>query len=296
MTDIRPRRSVLYMPGSNARALEKAKTLPVDTVIFDLEDAVAPEQKESAREQVIAAVKAGGYGPREVVVRMNPLSAPWGIGDLEAIATSGADAILVPKAETVDDVMAIGRVLSRLGAPTELAIWLMMETPRAVLNAGDIAEAVEEDAGRRLDALVIGTNDLAKETRTRIVPGRATMMPWLMTFVAAARANDLAIIDGVFNDLDDADGFAAECRQGRDLGMDGKTLIHPKQIEEANRAFAPSEEEIEEARAVIAAFEAPENAGKGAISLNGRMVERLHAEIAEKTVALADAIAARGGA
>lgn len=296
MTDIRPRRSVLYMPGSNARALEKAKTLPVDSLIFDLEDAVAPDQKESAREQVVAAVKAGGYGPREVVVRMNPLSAPWGIGDLEAIAESGADAILVPKAETVDDVMSIGRVLSRLGAPTDLAIWLMMETPRAVLNAGAIAEAVEEDAGRRLDALVIGTNDLAKETRARIVPGRATMLPWLTTFVAAARANDLSIIDGVFNDLDDADGFAAECRQGRDLGMDGKTLIHPKQVEEANRAFAPGEDEIAEARGIIAAFEAPENAGKGAISLNGRMVERLHAEIAEKTVALADAIAARGAA
>lgn len=293
MTDIRPRRSALYMPGSNARALEKARSLPADCVILDLEDAVAPDQKETARAQVIEAVKAGGYGPREVVIRINPLSAPWGIGDLEAVATSGADAVLVPKAETVDDVMSIGRVLSRLGAPAGLGIWLMMETPRAVLNAGAIAEAVEEDAGRRLSALVIGTNDLAKETRTKIVPGRSTMLPWLMTFVAAARANGLAIIDGVYNDIGDEAGFQDECAQGRDLGMDGKTLIHPKQIEVANRAFAPGEEEIAEARKIIEAFEQPENAGKGAIAIDGRMVERLHAEIAKKTVALADAIAAR---
>ncbi|MEW5421534.1 CoA ester lyase [Amorphus sp. 3PC139-8] len=294
MTDIRPRRSVLYMPGSNVRALEKARTLPADCLILDLEDAVAPDMKEMARTQVIDAVRAGGYGPREIVIRMNPLSAPWGIGDLEAIAESGADAVLVPKAETVDDVMSIGRILSRLGAPNDLAIWLMMETPRAVLNARSIAEAVEEDAGRRLDALVIGTNDLAKETRAQMVPGRYTMLSWLSTFVAAARANDLSVIDGVYNDINDADGFAAECRQGRELGMDGKTLIHPKQVEEANRAFAPGEDEVAQARRIIEAFEQPENAGKGAISLDGRMVERLHAEIAERTVALADAIAARG--
>jgi len=296
MTDIRPRRSVLYMPGSNARALEKARTLDADCLIFDLEDAVSPDQKEMARQQVLAAVNEGGYGHREVVVRMNALSAPWGIGDLEAIAESRADAILVPKAETVDDVMSIGRILSRLGARAELKIWLMMETPRAVLNAGSIAEAVEEDAGRRLDALVIGTNDLAKETRAQMVPGRVTMLPWIATFVAAARANDLSIIDGVYNEMDDMAGLTEECRQGRDLGMDGKTLIHPKQIDVANRVFAPSEAEVAWARKIIAAFEQPENAGRGAIALDGKMVERLHAEIAEKTVALADAIAARGAA
>ena len=190
----------------------------------------------------------------------------------------------------------MGRILSRLGAPADLKIWLMMETPRAVLNAGSIAEAVEEDAGRRLDALVIGTNDLAKETRAQIVPGRVTMLPWIATFVAAARANDLSIIDGVYGEMDDASGLAEECRQGRDLGMDGKTLIHPKQIEVANKLFAPSAAEVAWARRIIEAFEQPQNAGRGAIALDGRMVERLHAEIAEKTVALADAIALRGAA
>jgi citrate lyase subunit beta/citryl-CoA lyase len=296
MTDIRPRRSVLYMPGSNARALDKARSLDADCLIFDLEDAVAPDQKEAARAQVLAAVEAGGYGHREVVVRMNALSSPWGMADLEAIAASKADAILVPKAEAVDDVMSIGRVLSRLSAPASLKIWLMMETPRAVLNAGSIAEAVEEDAGRRLDALVIGTNDLAKETRAQIVPGRVTMLPWIATFVAAARANGLSIIDGVYGDIDDTSGLTEECRQGRDLGMDGKTLIHPKQIEVANKLFAPSAAEVAWARKIIEAFEKPENAGRGAIALDGKMVERLHAEIAQKTVALADAISVRGAA
>lgn len=296
MTDIRPRRSVLYMPGSNARALDKARTLDADCLILDLEDSVAPEQKDAARAQVMATIDAGGYGHREIIVRMNALTSPWGMADLEAIAASRADAVLVPKAETVDDVMSIGRILSRLGAPADLKIWLMMETPRAVLNAGSIAEAVEEDAGRRLDALVIGTNDLAKETRAQIVPGRVTMLPWIATFVAAARANDLSIIDGVYGEMDDASGLAEECRQGRDLGMDGKTLIHPKQIEVANKLFAPSAAEVAWARRIIEAFEQPQNAGRGAIALDGRMVERLHAEIAEKTVALADAIALRGAA
>jgi len=293
MIAIRPRRSVLYMPGNNARALDKAKTIPADALILDLEDAVAPEAKAAAREQVCAAVTAGGYGPRELVIRINALDSPWGEGDLVAAAAAGADAILVPKVSTPETLAAIGMRLRRLGAPERTQVWVMIETPLAILRVESIASAAR-DVDTRLACFVMGTNDLAKETRARQVPGRAPMVPWLMTALAAARAHDVEIVDGVYNSLSDEAGFRAECEQARDLGFDGKTLIHPNQVAAANAVFAPAPDEVERARAIIAAFKRPENRAKGAISLDGRMVERLHAEIAERTVALAEAIAARG--
>lgn len=290
---IRPRRSVLYMPGSNARALEKAKTLATDAVILDLEDSVAPDAKLVAREQVAAIVKGGGFGSREVVVRVNGLSGPWGRDDLAAAVAVAPDAILIPKVSKAEDVFEAVAALDRLGAPESVKIWAMFETPLAVLNAREIAASASVQEGRRLTVLVLGTNDLAKETRARFVAGRTTMLPWLTTAIAAGRAFGLDVIDGVYNNLSDAEGFAAECAQGRDLGMDGKTLIHPNQLEVANGVFSPSEAEIEAARKILAAFALPENASKGVISLDGRMVERLHAEMAERVVAIADAIAAK---
>jgi citrate lyase subunit beta/citryl-CoA lyase len=292
MTAIRPRRSVLYMPGSNARALEKARTLPADTLILDLEDAVAPEAKTTAREQVCAAVAGKGYGPRELVVRINALDSPWGESDLAAIAAAGPDAVLVPKVSSPEALVAVGIRLRRHGAPDLTRVWAMIETPLAILHAESIASAAR-DVDTRLDCFVMGTNDLAKETRARILPGRAPMLPWLMTSLAAARAHDLDIIDGVYNALQDEAGFKAECEAARDLGFDGKTLIHPNQIAPANAIFAPRPEEVEQAKAIIALFERPENASKGAIAMDGRMIERLHAEMARRTVAVAEAIAAR---
>lgn len=289
---IRPRRSVLYMPGSNARALEKAKTLPTDAVILDLEDSVAPDAKVTAREQVMAVAKAGGFGSREVVIRINGLSGPWGLADLEAAAAVAPDAILVPKVSKAADVFEAVAVLDRLGAPESVKLWAMFETPLAVLNAHEIAAAASVKEGRRLAVFVLGTNDLAKETRARFVAGRTTMLPWLTTAVAAGRAYGLDVIDGVYNNLSDMDGFRAEVEQGRDLGMDGKTLIHPNQLPLANEVFSPSEAEVAQAEKILAAFALPENASKGVISLDGRMVERLHAEMAERTVAIARAIAA----
>jgi len=294
MIAIRPRRSVLYMPGNNARALDKAKTIPADALILDLEDAVAPEAKAAAREQVCAAVTAGGYGPRELVIRINALDSPWGEGDLVAAAAAGADAILVPKVSTPETLAAIGMRLRRLGAPERTQVWVMIETPLAILRVESIASAAR-DVDTRLACFVMGTNDLAKETRARQVPGRAPMVPWLMTALAAARAHDVEIVDGVYNSLSDEAGFRAECEQARDLGFDGKTLIHPNQVGPANEVFAPPAAEIDEARAIIAAFARPENRGKGVISLEGRMVERMHADIAERTVALAEAIGRGSG-
>ena len=291
---IRPRRSVLYMPGSNARALEKAKTLATDAVILDLEDSVAPDAKEMARDQVIAVAGAGGFGSREVVIRVNSLAGPWGMADLEAAAGVAPDAVLIPKVSKAEDVFEANAVLDRMGAPESVKIWAMFETPLAVLNAGAIAAAAAVKEGRRLAVFILGTNDLAKETRARFVPGRTSMLPWLTTAVAAGRAHGLDVVDGVYNNLSDAEGFLAECEQGRDLGMDGKTLIHPNQLEVANRTFSPSDAEVTQAEKILAAFALPENASKGVISLDGRMVERLHAEMAERTVAIARAIAAAG--
>lgn len=289
---IRPRRSVLYMPGSNARALEKAKTLPADGVILDLEDSVAPDAKEAARRQVADAVKAGGFGAREVIIRTNAVDTPWHAEDLAAAAQAGPDAILIPKVQTAETLELIGRRLMDMHTPVKTRVWAMIETPLAIFNILSIA-AEARDSEARLSCFVLGTNDLAKDTRARLVPGRAPMLPWLTTVIAAARVHGVEVLDGVYNDLSNVEGFAAECQQGVELGMDGKTLIHPNQIEPCNKAFSPTEAEVEWARKMIAAFDLPENKSKGVVSIDGRMVERLHAEMARRTVAIAEAIAAR---
>jgi len=285
---VRPRRSVLYMPGSNARALEKARELPADGLILDLEDAVAPEAKAAARDAVVKAVRTG-FGDREVLVRMNGLDTRWWVEDLDAVAAARPDAVLVPKISDPGQLQDLAARIVDIGTDPRVRVWAMMETPLAMLNVGAIAAAAL-DSETRLAGFVMGTNDLAKDTRARIVPGRAPMLPWLMSCVAAARAYGLDILDGVYNDLGDAEGFVAECQQASDLGFDGKTLIHPRQIEPCNAAFSPSTEEVVTARKMIAAFELPENKDKGVIQIDGRMVERLHAEMARRTVAIADAI------
>jgi citrate lyase subunit beta / citryl-CoA lyase len=284
---IRPRRSMLYMPGSNARAIEKARELPADGVILDLEDAVAPDAKAQARELVVQALQKGGFGGREVLVRINGLDTAWWRDDL-AVAAAGPDALLLPKVSTPEQLRELARHFVGVGAEARIRVWAMMETPLAMLNAREIAAAALDPA-TRLAGFVMGTNDLAKETRARIVPGRAPMLPWLMAGVAAARAYGLAILDGVYNELGDLEGFSAECRQARDLGFDGKTLIHPQQIAPCNAAFSPAPEEVAWARKIIAAFDLPENAGKGVIQIEGRMVERLHAEMARQVMAIAEA-------
>ena len=244
---IRPRRSVLYMPGSNARALEKAKTLPADGIILDLEDSVAPDAKETAREQVAEAVKAGGFGAREVFIRVNGIDTPWHAEDLSAAAHAAPDAILVPKVSSPDTLELIGRRLLDMHIDHKTRVWAMIETPLAIFNILAIA-AEARDSESRLAGFVMGTNDLAKDTRARLVPGRAPMLAWLSTCVAAARIHGIDILDGVYNDLANAEGFAAECRQGVEIGFDGKTLIHPNQIEPCNTAFSPSAEEVAQAR------------------------------------------------
>jgi citrate lyase subunit beta/citryl-CoA lyase len=291
MTTIRPRRSVLYMPGSNARALEKAREIAADALILDLEDAVAPEAKAAAREQVCAAVKAGGYGRRELVIRTNGVDTEWFKDDLGAAVEANPDAILIPKVSTPETLEQIGAQLDGLWAQPTLQVWAMIETPLAILHAEAIARAAC-DPRSRLSCFVLGTNDLAKETRARFVPGRGPMLPWLTSAMLAARAHGLDILDGVYNDLKNEDGFKAECEQARDLGFDGKTLIHPAQVATANAVFAPDEAELAQAKAIIAAFALPENQGKGAIQLGGRMVELLHAEMAKRVVALSEAIGA----
>jgi citrate lyase subunit beta/citryl-CoA lyase len=289
---IRPRRSVLYMPGSNARALEKARMLPVDGVILDLEDSVAPEGKEAARRQATDAVKAGGFGGRELFIRVNGVDTPWHADDLSAAAHAGPDAILVPKVSSADTLELIGRRLLDMGADHKTRVWAMIETPLAIFNILSIAAAAR-DSETRLSGLVMGTNDLAKDTRARLVPGRAPMLPWLSMCVAAARIHAIDILDGVYNDIGNAEGFVEECSQGVEFGFDGKTLIHPNQIEPCNKAFSPSQADVEQARKTIAAFDLPENRGKGVVSIDGRMVERLHADMARRTVTIAEAIAER---
>jgi citrate lyase subunit beta/citryl-CoA lyase len=288
----RPRRSVLYMPGSNARAIEKARTLPADAVILDLEDSVAPDGKASARSQVMEAVIAGGFGTREVIVRINGLDTEWWLDDLNAVAKAKPDAVLVPKVSRPGHLEDVAERLVDISADHKIKVWAMMEMPLAMLNARDIAAAAK-DVETRLSAFVMGTNDLAKDTRARITPGRAPMLPWLMGCVAAARAFGIDILDGVYNDLGNAEGFAQECAQARDMGFDGKTLIHPNQIGPCNAAFSPSVDDVALARKIIAAFNLPENKDKGVVQLDGRMVERLHADMARRTVAIAEAIEAR---
>lgn len=288
---VRPRRSALYMPGSNARALEKAKSLGADTLILDLEDAVAPDHKEAARAQVCEAVKNGGYGAREVVIRVNGLETPWGEEDIVAAVQALPDAILVPKINSGAEVGQVSNLLDQAEAPPGIDLWVMMETPLAMLNARDIAAAsVEDDC--RLSCFVMGTNDLAKEISCAQTETREALMTSLSLSLLAARAYGLTILDGVYNDIQNAEGFAAMCAQGVALGFDGKTLIHPSQLAPCNEIFAPSAEEVAWSRQIIAAFTEPENAGRGVIKVDGRMVELLHGEIAHRVVAIAEAIEA----
>jgi citrate lyase subunit beta/citryl-CoA lyase len=283
---VRPRRSVLYMPGANERALEKAKGLAADAIIFDLEDAVAPEAKADARDRVCAAVTSGEYGRRELTIRVNGLDTSWHADDLRAAAEAGPSAVVVPKVGSVADVAAIEKGLEAAGAPDHTAIWAMVETPVAMLHAEEIAAASD-----RLAVLVMGTNDLAKELHAEHVPGRQPLLTGLGLCLLAARATGKVILDGVYNDIQDAEGFAAECAQGRQLGFDGKTLIHPSQIEPANEAWAPAPEAVEDARALIATFEAGIAEGKGVVTHNGRMIENMHVDNARRLIALSEAIA-----
>ncbi|WP_341702307.1 CoA ester lyase [Ferrovibrio sp.] len=278
----RPRRSVLYMPGSNARALEKAKTLAADALILDLEDAVAPDAKALARDQVCAAVQAGGYGGRELIIRSNGLDTPWGRDDIIAAAKAGPDAVLLPKVETAAQVQEAEALLKQHGAPEKTAIWCMMETPKGILHAEAIAAA-----SPRLGALVMGTSDLVKDLNAQHTPLRLPVITALGLCLLAARAWGLAILDGVHLDLDDASGFEAACRQGLELGFDGKTLIHPKTIDTANRVFAPTPGQVAYALRIIAAFEGAMQEGKAVVLVDGKLIENLHVEQAKRLAALA---------
>ncbi len=281
----RPRRSVLYMPGSNARALEKGRTLAADGLILDLEDAVAPDAKEMARQQIGAALKAGGYGARELIVRVNGLESPWGYDDIVAAAGFGADAILLPKVESAGAVHQAETIMEASGARQELSVWCMMETPLGMLHAEEIAEA-----SPRIGALVMGTSDLAKDLYAAHTRDRLPMITALGLCMLAARAAGIAILDGVHLDLGDDEGFAYSCRQGKELGFDGKTLIHPKTIDVANEVFGPSEEEVEWSRTIIAAHAEAEKDGKGIVVVDDKLIENLHVLNAERVVAMAKAI------
>ncbi|MBB6249632.1 HpcH/HpaI aldolase/citrate lyase family protein [Nitrospirillum iridis] len=281
----RPRRSALYMPGSNARALEKATALPADMLILDLEDAVAPDAKDLAREQVLSAVAGGGFGRRELLIRTNGLDTPWGLADLTAAATSGAHGVLIPKVESAEAVRQADRLLTAAGAPPDLALWVMMETALGMLNAKEIASA-----SPRLAGMVLGTSDLAKELHAHHTALRLPMITALGLCLLAARAHGLAILDGVHLDLEDEAGLEAACRQGVELGFDGKTLIHPKQLDAANRAFAPDAAALEHARRLIAAHAEAMAEGKAVVLVDGRLVEALHVAEARRLVALAAAI------
>ncbi|MGZ4763608.1 MAG: HpcH/HpaI aldolase/citrate lyase family protein [Ilumatobacteraceae bacterium] len=282
----RPLRSALYMPAANERALEKAKALPADAVIFDLEDAVAPEAKQSARVAACAAAASGEYGRRQLTIRCNGLDTPWGADDLAAIAASTAAAVVVPKVGSVAYLDEVAARLDAAGAPGSMTVWAMVETPTAIFDARAIA------AHPRVSVLVMGTNDLARELRLPLAAGRRALLPHLATAVLAAREAGKAILDGVFNDVRDLDGFAEECTQGVEFGFDGKTLIHPTQVEIANRAWAPSDADVDQARRVIAAFDEATAEGRGVVTVDGRMIENLHVVNAQRTLAIAEAIAA----
>jgi len=284
--DFTPLRSVLYMPSSNERALEKAKSIPCDALILDLEDAVAPDAKEAAREQACAAAASGDYGRRTVTIRVNGIGTRWHDADLAAASAAGPDGVVVPKVGSAQEVRDLVAAMEAAGAPDHTRLWAMVETPRAILDCLAIASASE-----RLGVLVMGTNDLVKELYAEHVPGRAPILPSLHTALLAARAAGVSIVDGVYNDVKDTEGFLAECDQGRQMGFDGKTLIHPGQVEGANTAFAPSEAAVEDARGLIEAFE---SAGSGVATHQGRMIENLHVESARRTLSVAEAVAALG--
>jgi len=282
---VRPRRSVLYMPGANTRALEKARNLPADALIFDLEDAVAPDAKEAARTNVVLAAESRAYGKREIVIRCNGLGTPWGESDIAAIAKSGADAILVPKVESAAAVTHVVSLLDQAGAPDTMTVWAMMETPKGILRAEEIA-----GSHPRLALFIMGTNDLVKDMRAQHTPMRLPLITALGIGMLAARAHGLAILDGVYNDIKDTEGFKAVCRQGLEMGFDGKTLIHPTQVEPCNEIFAPSAAELEMAGKIVVAFKTAQAEGKGVVTVDGRMIENLHVEQAERALALAAAI------
>ena len=285
-SQLRPRRSVLYMPGANERALEKAKGIPADALILDLEDAVAPDAKPEARERVCAAASSGEYGLKEVTIRVNGLDTQWHADDLRAVAAAGPAAVVVPKINSVDDVRSIEKALEAGGAPDHTKIWGMLETPSGIFNAPEIVQCSE-----RLAVLVMGTNDIAKELHAEHVPGRQPLLWALSRCLMAARLGGKVILDGVYNDIKNEEGFEAECLQGRQMGFDGKTLIHPSQVEPCNRVYAPSEAEVEQARKIIEAFEEAEREGKGVVTVDGRMIENLHVENARRTLAVQEAIA-----
>lgn len=284
---VRPRRSVLYLPSSNTRALEKAKSLPVDALILDLEDAVAPDAKEAARENACGAARSGAYGRRELAIRVNGMGTQWHEADLAAVAAAGPDAVVVPKVSSSDEVAALVAAMTAAGAPGTTALWAMVETPLAVLHAEEIARGSD-----RLTCLVLGTNDLTKELGASFVPGRQPLLTAMSLALLAARAAGVGIVDGVFNDVSDAEGFRDECEQGRDLGFDGKTLIHPGQVEVCNEVFSPTAAQVEDAAAVIEAFHTAKAQGRGVATVNGRLIEQLHVDTAHKVLATAAAIKA----
>ena len=285
MSKLRPRRSVLYMPAANERALEKAKSIASDALIFDLEDAVSPESKDVARENAVKAASSGEYGKREITIRCNGLDTPWGAADIAAAAKSCASSIVIPKVGDAASIDAVSKHLDAAGAPAEMMIWAMIETPSAIFNARAIASQP------RVAVLVMGTNDLVKELHAVQVPGRAPVISHLATALLAAREADKPILDGVYNDIKNAEGFRAECVQGMQMGFDGKTLIHPDQVAVANEVWAPNESEVEHARRVIEAFNAARAEGKGVVQLDGKMIENLHVANAERLIAIASAIA-----
>lgn len=281
-----PRRSVLYMPSSNARALEKAKTLPVDALILDLEDAVGPDDKPAAREAACAAVRSGEYGDRELTIRVNGIGTQWHEEDIAAASQAGPAGIVVPKANTADEVRQLVGAMEAAGAPEHTKLWAMIETPAAIFNVREIAQASD-----RLVAFVMGTNDLVKELQADHVPGRGPLLTSLSLALLAAREAGIAVLDGVYNNVKDLEGFTAECEQGRDFGFDGKTLIHPGQVEVCNTTFAPSEAAVEEAKGILQAWE--DGAGTGVVTHNGKMIENLHVDIARRVLATHEAIVAR---
>lgn len=291
MIDDRPLRSLLYMPASNARAMAKARTLDCDGVALDLEDAVAPEAKADARAALVAEAQAGGFGHRRLIARINALSTPWGHDDLKALAAAPVEAILAPKVDDAADIEALSRAMDVAGFAPHVALWVMIETPHSILALERIAACA---ATTRLAGFVLGLNDLAKDSGIAQLPGRGAFMPVLTMAVLAARAHGLIVLDGVCNVIDDSARLEAECVQARDSGFDGKTLIHPAQLDVCNRVFAPSDADITEAEAIVAAFADPGNAGRGALRLNGKMVELLHLGQAQRLLAKAAAIAARG--
>jgi citrate lyase subunit beta / citryl-CoA lyase len=282
------KRSVLAMPGSNARALEKGKSLFADVLMFELEDGVAETAKALAREQVASAVTGGGYGQRQVVVRVNARGSEWYKPDISAIAPTGPDAIVIPKVNSRDDILKAAADIVAAGAPLKTKLWAMIETPRAIFDIEKIASAADDSASR-LEVLVLGPNDIAKSTRARLTPGRPALLSWLSAGVLAARVHNIEIIDGIYNDFNDEAGLRREAEQGRDMGFDGKMLIHPNQIGPVNEIYAPSPEEVDFARKIIDIFDAAENAEKGVVQIDGKMVERLHLDIARRTLALVDA-------